>query len=145
VIRAVLDTNVLVGAFLRPGGYSDRILRAALDGRFRLILSQTILEEAGRVLHYPRLQRRYPATESQIDRYLSALVSLAELTPGNLEVTAVPDDPKDDMVIAAAVEGLAEYIVSGDLHLKALVSYQGVKVVAPTKFLHMVESSQESR
>jgi predicted nucleic acid-binding protein len=55
---------------------------------------------------------------------------------------AVPDDPDDNHIIACAVEGRADLIVSGDRHLLNLVEYEGIPVIRPTDFLRTVNAPE---
>ena len=50
----------------------------------------------------------------------------------------IRDDPTDDKYVSCAVEAGAEYIVSGDEHLKAIERYQGIEILAPAAFLRDV-------
>ena len=51
-------------------------------------------------------------------------------------------DSADDMVISGAVEGKADLIISGDQDLTSLESYQGIKIMAPTAFLKLIEEAE---
>jgi uncharacterized protein len=94
-------------------------------------------------LTYPRvtklLQKRR-ITPGEIQASLVMVLKIAVLTPGNLTLEAVPDDPGDDMILACALEGGADVIVSGDHHLKNLNVFRGVKILASADFLQMVEA-----
>jgi predicted nucleic acid-binding protein len=70
---------------------------------------------------------------------LAKTLQVAVLTPGELAVEAVADDPADDLVLACAVEGNADFIISGDHHLLDLENYQGIKIVNPARFLDLLE------
>jgi len=70
---------------------------------------------------------------------LAKTLQVAVLTPGELAVEAVADDPADDLVLACAVEGTADFIISGDHHLPDLENYQGIKIVNPPRFLDLLE------
>jgi len=143
MIRVVLDTNVLVSALIRKGGHPDQILKR-MDG-FSLYLSESILEELNLVLHYPRIKSKRGLREEQIAAYLNALRDASFLTPGNLDVRVVLDDPADDKVIACALEAEADYIVTGDSHLKALESYREIAIVSPSQFLRILNTEQETQ
>jgi predicted nucleic acid-binding protein len=55
------------------------------------------------------------------------------------KVRAVPDDPKDDMVVATAVAARADYLVTGDRrHLLSLREYEGIRIVTPRQFLDVI-------
>jgi uncharacterized protein len=47
-------------------------------------------------------------------------------------------DPKDDMVLSCALEGRADFIISGDQDLLKLTSHEGVKIVKPSTFLDII-------
>jgi predicted nucleic acid-binding protein len=57
--RAVLDSTVLVSAFLTPPGAAHAVLQAGIEDRFTCLLAEEILEETICRLHSPRLQQRY--------------------------------------------------------------------------------------
>jgi len=60
----------------------------------------------------------------------SVLPALVRLYPGNMTATgAVPSDPDDDMVVAAALESAAKYIITEDRHLLSLGSYLGIAIL----------------
>jgi predicted nucleic acid-binding protein len=61
--NAVVDTSVLVSAFLFPHSMPGRVVALANDGAFALHLSPIILEELGRSLRNPRLRRSYPYSD----------------------------------------------------------------------------------
>jgi len=69
---------------------------------------------------------------------LAALLSQAEVTPGHLRMPGATRDPKDDAIVACAIEGNADVIVSGDQDLLALGDDKGVRVITPRKFVEML-------
>ena len=139
-MRAVLDANIFASALMRPQGPPGQVLGLLLRQRaFELVMSPAILEEAGRVLHYPRVRKRIAATDEELDLWLAALDIIAVPVEGNLEVKAVAADPDDNKYLAAAVEGMAELVVSGDEHLLALGRYEGVRIVAARAFLAVLK------
>ena len=58
-LNAVLDSTILISAFLTPGGVADAVLQSAMENRFTCYLCEEIIEETTRRLHAPRLQQRY--------------------------------------------------------------------------------------
>jgi uncharacterized protein len=135
VIRAVLDTNQLVSMLIRPGGVADQIRRAWQDRQFTLITSRPLLEEFQRVLTYPKLQRLLRLSSEEQSLLLHLLVEEAALTAGTLRVKVIAADPADDAVLACAVEGRADYVVSGDSHLLDLGAHAGIPIVTARAFL----------
>jgi putative PIN family toxin of toxin-antitoxin system len=137
-VKALLDTNSLVSVLLRPDGVSNQIFQRWRAGQFQLATSPGILVELTDVLHRRHIFEKYHLTEVVVDDHLTALRTEAEVAPGLLVLDAVPDDPKDNHVLAAAVETSCEYIVSGDRHLLDLHDYQGIKIVSPREFLALL-------
>lgn len=134
MIRAVLDANVFVSAILSPRGFPAKILAAWHAERFHLVSSQPILEEISRVLHYPKIVRRHRWPEEKVRLFIEDLAHLAILTPSQRALNVIPEDPSDNRYLECAVEGDAEYVVSGDQHLLQLATYQRIKILAPMEF-----------
>ena len=79
-----------------------------------------------------------------IQRMLAALRKHARLVPGRLDLEVIAEDPDDDQVIIAAVEGSVDYIVSGDRHLRDLGAYQGIRIISPAEFARLLEAEPQS-
>src|SRR5262245_50895436 len=106
MLRAVLDTTVLVSAFLRfvPGGASHDLLKLADDGKFELFLSEGILEETAQaLLKSERNRRLYSYSEEHVIEYCQGLTRLGTLVTDLPDVRVVLRDPNDDMIIACAL------------------------------------------
>lgn len=127
--RVVLDSNVIVSG-LGWSGPPARVLDAALDGRLVLVTSPPLLAELRRVLAYPKLAKALDEAERLAD--LVEATAVVVLPTG---VIAAIDDESDNRVLEAAVEGAADYIVSGDEHLLGLGSFQRIPIVTPAQFI----------
>jgi uncharacterized protein len=88
-----------------------------------------------RVLAYPKIARRHRWSKQRIVTFVGNLGDLAIVTAGTLRLSVIREDPDDDRYVECAVEGSAEYIVSGDRHLLTLGSYRNVRIVSPRAFL----------
>ena len=135
MIRAVLDANVFISAILSAKGNPAKIFGAWKNDEFQLILSAAILGEIARVLQYPKIAKRHRWSQEEIKIFIDDLARLATLTPGKLRLQVIEEDPADNAYVECAVEGEAEYIVSGDKHLLDLGSYASVTIVTPRAFL----------
>jgi uncharacterized protein len=131
----VLDANVLVSAVLNPASNPGHILELVRQNAVQLLVSPDILAEVKAVLLYPRLRKLHRHSPKWIKTFIQELADLAEMTPGVLIVHAVKADPSDNIYLACAVEGKADFVVSGDKHLKNLKTYQGIRIVDPASFL----------
>jgi len=140
MIRAVLDVNVLISALISPRGVPAQVLDAWRAERFVVVTSEAILAEFQRVLARPQLRNRYGLTPSRVERLVRGLRQFALMTPGEQQVRGVARDPDDDMLLACAVEGGADYLVTGDKGLLELHEHEGVQMVAPADFIRMLQS-----
>jgi putative PIN family toxin of toxin-antitoxin system len=139
VLRAVLDANVYVSAFIRPEGPPGQIVERLLrePPSFEVVLSGEIIEEVVRALSYPKV-RKYSRTDVEPDLWFEDIVVVAQLTTGDYKVSAVSADPDDDKYLAAAIEGRATFVVSGDPDLLAVKEHEGVRIVTPRAFLQLL-------
>jgi putative PIN family toxin of toxin-antitoxin system len=138
VVRVVLDTNVVVSAYLVPTGKPARILSLARQGKIDICLSEDILGEIKRTLLRPKLQKIHKATPQEIDRFLRAFGEVVDLVPGTTEVDEVDADPDDNKILACALEGKADFVVSGDHHLTDIGSFGAIPIVKPDAFLEIM-------
>jgi putative PIN family toxin of toxin-antitoxin system len=135
MIRVVIDANVFVSAALKPHSKPAQIIDLVKEGKIALVISHTILEELKRVFRYPKIRKELCLTESEIDEALAEIAQAAILMPGKIQIRAIKDDPEDNRYLECAVEGQADFIISGDKHLLNLKTYQGITIVTPMVFL----------
>jgi len=92
MIKVVLDTSVLVSAFLKPGGVNALILQKG-ENEFQLCLSEEILEETGlALLTYERIRKKYGYTDNEVLEYLAMLRITAKEILGKLpKIEPVPN------------------------------------------------------
>ena len=143
-MRAVLDSSILVSAFIAPKSDLMRLLCLPLRSRYELVLSKEILSETAQSLLTKQSVRAYAEyTDEDVHGYLSWLLAVTKLVDEVPELTAVPDDPKDNMVIATAVKAMADYLVTGDrTHLLKMKEYQGIPIISARSFLDLLESQE---
>ena len=116
--RAVFDSTVLISAFLRPGGLSDELLILATQGEFELLLAaEIILETWRKLLTSGRIRARYRYSDERAHRYCRGLLRTAELVRDLPPIAGIVRDPEDDMILACALKGQADSIVTGDKDL----------------------------
>src|SRR5689334_18467866 len=122
--RVVLDSSVLVSAFLTPHGTVVRLLREPVRSRYQLYLSEYILTETAETLLSKSRLRRYIAyPDTAVRDYIRSLLTQAEIVADLPTLRVVADDPRDDPIIATAVSSGADYLVTGDrAHLLPLGS-----------------------
>lgn len=126
--KLLLDTNVVVSALLW-GGPPRYLRQLALDGHVGLVSSPALIAELDRILGYPRLANRLDqlgTRATELVQHYQAIVTL--VNPLHVP-RVVPHDADDDHVVAAAMVGQVEIIVSGDQDLLQLKSHAGVAIL----------------
>ena len=137
MIRAVIDTNLLISYILTQGATISRLIDHWEKGSFCYLASRPIIEELKDVLSRPRLRRKMRGDP----QFLIDLVETeTEQTAGLLVLEKdICRDPKDIKFIACAVEGDADYIVTGDKDLLDLGEYQGIKMIRVYQFVSILD------
>jgi len=135
----VIDTNVLVSATINPKGNGAIIIQAWRERKIALIISADILKEVSRVFSNPRVKKYSTWTDEELQQFIEDLAILGISTPGKLQLEIVKEDATDNKWLVAAIEGKADYIISGDSHLKAIGSYEGIKIIPPADFVKILE------
>jgi uncharacterized protein len=130
--RVVVDTNVLVSALIKKGKPLDLVQR--LLEKHTVVLSSQMLAELADVLS----RDKFTITNTQIDLFISLLLRKSTVTSvsGNLKV--ILKDPDDNIVLLTAVNGKADYIVSGDKHLLTLRKFEGIEIVTISQMLEIL-------
>jgi len=136
VIRAVVDTNVVVSGILNRFGVPAAVLRAA-GHRYELVWTPAIAVECRRILDLPRIMKRLKGRETQARQVLVKLATIATMVSADLlgDVPVVEEDPRDDVLFAMALVAGARTIVSGDAAVLAVGGFAGVMVVSSAEFL----------
>lgn len=136
-LRAVADTNVLVAAAISPYGSCGQLLTAALDDRWKLVVSPRLLNELETVLY--REKFRHWITETEVRQFASQVEVLAEVVadppPAQRRATR---DPKDEFLVVLAQAADVAALISGDPHLTELLDLEP-PVQTPAEFLKELE------
>lgn len=131
----ILDTNVLLAALISPYSPPDIIYRAWQAGRFNLVTEAAQLDELRRVSRYPELKSILPAHRvgTMVNNIQRAIV-LNALPPLPEGIEA--DDPNDAFLLAMALAGEADYLMTGD-HRAGLLQSSNIgrtRIVTPAIF-----------
>jgi putative PIN family toxin of toxin-antitoxin system len=129
--RVVIDTNVVVSALLF-GGIPGKLIKLWKSGDIQPLASKEIIDEYLKVLAYPKFE----LSEEEIKFLLyHEILPYFEATEAKTTQVIIQNDPSDDKFIQCAMTGNARIVISGDEHLLALRSYQGIKILPPSQFL----------
>ncbi len=135
-MRAVLDPNVIISAFLSRTGTPARVFQLWVEGAYELVCSPNLLRELQQALNYPKLAHRIHRSEAA--QLVELLTEGASLLGDPSDPPAVSSsDPDDDYLIALAEE-TRSVLVSGDRDLLLLADR--IPVYSPRHFLALLEN-----
>jgi putative PIN family toxin of toxin-antitoxin system len=139
LLRAVVDTNVLVSAVIKPRGATGPVLRHLRNADFVLIYSEPLLTEVADVLNRPRLRDKYGLTPQDVETVVALILFRGEAVVPTRRITQVRD-PRDNMVLEAAVDGRADVVVSGDNDLLSIEAFEAIRILPPAEFLALLST-----
>jgi uncharacterized protein len=133
-MRVVLDTNTIISG-LFWGGVPWQVYRAAFAEHYILLTTDAMIDELKDVLNRPKFAPSLAVFKRSADEILTEYLEIAELVTAAEIPTDVVRDPKDRAVLACAVGGNANCIISGDKDLLVLRTYQNISILTATPFL----------
>jgi len=136
MVNIVLDTNALISALGWKKGNPRRIFEKCLFGEYRLVESRNLIEEFTSVMKRPKFDF---ISEEEKQEFLIHLLQMCDLVEPKTQIEAIKEDPKDNIVLECAVEGKADFIISGDPHLLKLKEFKGIKILNPKEFLNIIK------
>lgn len=138
MLRLVIDTNVLIAALIRKNTPPYEIYRAWRDDLCELITSQAQLDELKRVMGYSKLQRYFSPEEA--DEMLKGIATYSTRVI-RLPVVTYSPDPDDNLILATAIAGMADYVVSGDkTDMLALNIVENIPIITARRAVEILEN-----
>lgn len=138
-----MDTNVLISALLAATGLPAHLIDLWRDGRFALLTAPAQIDELTRVTRYPKIRERLPVALA--GRLINDLRALAVLI-GDLSRITASADADDNLLLAIAVAGSADFLITGDKRdLLGLGAPAGTKILTVRDFLQLHGGTPKSR
>ena len=134
MIKIVLDTNIFISGILF-GGNPRTILNLIIEGKFKLFVSDDILNELKEVLN----RKKFNFPTENIHHILNEIELISELITPSQHYEVVDRDPDDNIIIDCAVASGADFIITGDKDLLEIGSFKNSKIVHPSDFLDLIK------
>jgi putative PIN family toxin of toxin-antitoxin system len=134
VKRFVIDTNVVVSALLW-GGLSQKSIDIIQQNDWNIIATKELLEELSRTLSKPKLSPVLRKASKPALWFVNQYTTLITWVSPVFVPPNVIRDPKDAMVLACAVGGQADAIITGDKNLLVMASYNNIAILSPQSFV----------
>ena len=132
-MRAIIDTNLLVGALAQRGGAACRILEQWRAGAFEHVASEATLREAELVVGGRWLERLVATRER--DDLLAELRARSIVVEAPILTKLTLKDAGDRRLVEAAQAGKARYLVTSDREVLRMCGYGDVEFVTAGEFL----------
>jgi predicted nucleic acid-binding protein len=139
MIRAVLDTNILVSALRSRNGASHEILSRLVRKEFELIIGNTVLAEYDEILK--RECPGFGVPVVAVDRFLDALCAGASYFPTSSFWKPALPDPDDEAFAQLALEAKVGYLVTSNLRDYPPDRLHALRVVSPKEFLQVLKAT----
>ena len=128
--KVVLDTNVLISALALISESSDQVIELTRRGEIELYISKPILAEFKRVL-----MEKFRYSENEANERLALIIRIATLVNPKERFSAIKDDESDNRILECAFAAKANFVISGDKHLKNLKEFKSIKILSPSEFI----------
>lgn len=140
MIRAVVDTNVLISGLFWEGTPKKCLDKYRFENIYQIIFSPEAIHEFRQKLLY-----KFRLESTIVNRWVKEITLYAELVIPRY-ITKICRDAKDNMILDTAKAGRADYIVSGDKDLLVLkVFNKNIKIVSPADFLAVLDRRNISK
>lgn len=133
-IKVTLDTNVIISSIKWPGN-PYLVLHKIIEGEIDLVMSYNQFDELYRVLNYDKFQ--FSFEQKYVTK--SIILDTAIFVTPREKIDLLTKDPSDNMILECAVEGKADYIVTGDRALLELKHFRGIRMLTPRQFLELAD------
>jgi len=135
--KVVFDTNIWISIIFNKtlGREFNELLGSE---KIEVLASEKILRELARVLNYPKIVYFLEKAEITPGTALREISKKVTIVITRIKINVIKKDPSDNIFLECAVDGKADFIVSGDKHLLKLKKFRNIKIVTPRKFLDII-------
>jgi putative PIN family toxin of toxin-antitoxin system len=140
---AVVDTNLFISGLISKVGLPYQLTETFRQGSFTLLISPQLRAELEEVLRRDKFRIRYRVSDAEREQFLSLLHTQAVPVTPRRRLPIAVRDPKDERVLAAALGGRADYLITGDEGLLVLNGdprIGSLRIVTVRQFLELLEA-----
>lgn len=133
MLKVVIDTNVFISGVLVEAGNPSLVIKVWKKARkYQLFITEEIVQESLKVMRRLNVDPGIIADWDKVIRKNAISAAPAR------KIEVIKEDPSDNKFLECAIEAHADYIISGDKHLKKLVEFEGIKIIDARKFLDIL-------
>jgi len=136
-MRIVLDTNVWLSAIFWEGEAS-KIIEACEEKQIEILITEDIILEITDVMNREvKFQRFIEKRKENIEELIRTILSIVTLIESKTNLDLIKEDPKDNIILEAALDGKANYIISYDKHILNMIEFRKIRILRPGEFLKL--------
>ncbi len=133
-MRIVCDTNILISAFVFPGGPPDQVLNLVRLKEITLCLSPDIFSEFKKVL-----SKKFKYTETEIQEFLDRIRLISEMVYPEERLQLIKRVDADNRILECALAGQVDYLITGDKKdILPLKKIGNTVILTAARFLEML-------
>lgn len=139
-MKIVLDTNIWLSALFWEGE-ANKLIETLISKKYKIIITENILSEIIEVINKEeKFQRFIKDKKQKIEDLIRTIIHHSNLIETNTKIGLIKEHPKDNIILEAAFDGKAEYIISYDNHILNMLEFRGVKILNPREFLDLLKN-----
>lgn len=137
MLRATLDTSILIAALGLKSRSAIDILNMGLEGTANLTVSSAILDEMGKVL-----TRDFDASPEEVAQARAIVTERARTVTPAVQLDVMKEDPPDNRILECAVSAGADYIITRDKDFLRRRNYAGIRMIDDAEFLGLARNEE---
>ena len=138
-MRVVLDTNIWLSAVFWKGEAS-KVIESCATKKIELVITENIVSEIVEIVNREaKFQKFIKNLKESVEELVRTILSIATLIETQSKIELIKDHPKDNMILEAALDGKADYIVSYDKHILDMLEFREIQILEPGAFLKLMK------
>jgi hypothetical protein len=138
-MKVVLDTNIWLSAIFWQGE-SNKLIESCEKNKIKVIITEGILSEIIKVLNKESKFKRFIEDKNQkIEDLVRTILSISTLIEIKTKLDIIKEDPDDNIILEAALDGKSDYIISYDKHLLNMLEFRKIPILKPDEFLKLIK------
>jgi len=134
-LKVVIDTNVIISAPLSKENSPAKIFELLLIEEITNYTSEEIIKEIKGVFKREKIKSKLSL--GKINFITENFRESSRIVKPHTKLNVIKEDPSDNKILECAETANADFIISGDMHLRALISYGNIRIVSPKDFLEI--------
>lgn len=132
MVKVVIDTNVLISAFLKPESIPALIVSLVFNKNLMLCLSEGILIEYKEVLNYGKFRN---LNQTEVRKLINLMKENALWVSPKELIDLIKDDPEDNKFLECALEAQADFFITGNTKHFSFEQFHQTRIVKPKQFM----------